>query len=187
MYCDHNKRAEQTPVALLSSLLQQILQHSATSALPPEVLSLYHQHKKHGTRPTLTQITDVLRALVAKFKTFRIVVDALDECAVSDHGALRFISAVRSLGSSVKLLCTSRYSTVFESYFVGAETLEITAKSDDIRIFLNAQIEQQSGLARHVRADPNLKDDIITAIIEETHGMCVASFSLLTAADCVRY
>jgi hypothetical protein len=125
--------------------------------------------------------------LVAKFKTFRIVVDALDECAVSDHGALRFISAVRSLGSSVKLLCTSRYSTVFESYFVGAETLEITAKSDDIRIFLNAQIEQQSGLARHVRADPNLKDDIITAIIEETHGMCVASFSLLTAADCVRY
>ncbi|KAG7294108.1 hypothetical protein NEMBOFW57_004172 [Staphylotrichum longicolle] len=120
VYCGHNKRAEQTPVALLSSLLQQILQHSSTKVLPAEILSLYQIHKKHGTRPTLGQITDVLRALVAKIRMLRVVVDALDECADSDHGALRFISAVQSLGPSVKLLCTSRFSTVFESHFVPA-------------------------------------------------------------------
>jgi hypothetical protein len=173
VYCHYNARAEQTPVVLLSSLLQQVLQHSVTSTLPAEVLSLYELHKKYGTRPTLAQVTNTLGALAAKFTTFRVVVDALDECAESDDDALRFISAIRSLGPSVKLLCTSRFSTVFGNYFGGAKKLEISAQSEDIGMFLDSQAQQLSGLARHVRADPTLKDEIIDAIIGESHGMCV--------------
>ena len=162
-------------MALLSSILQQVLQHSTIGTLPAEVQTLYHSHKKHGTRPTLTQVADTLRALTADFSVFRVVVDALDECAESDEDALRFISAVRSLGPCVKLLCTSRFSTTFERYFDGAEKLEISAQSEDVRIYLDSQIQQQSGLARHVRADPNLKDEIINAIVAEFHGMYVLS------------
>ncbi len=135
------------------------------------MLSLYQLHKKHNTRPTLSQILDTLRTLTKNFTTVRVVVDALDECAESDDEALRFISAIRSLGPHVKLLCTSRFSTVFESYFAGAEKLEISARSEDIRMFLDSQIQQQSGLVRHLRVDPGLKNEIIEAIIEETHGM----------------
>jgi Cdc6-like AAA superfamily ATPase len=171
VYCNYTKRKEQTAVSLLSNLLQQVLQHSTTGTLPAEVQSLYHLHKKHGTRPTLAQITDTLRALTANFSAFRVVVDALDECAESDDDALRFISAVRSLGPSVKLLCTSRFSTVFEKYFEGAERVEISADSHDIRIYLDSQIQQQPGLARHVRVDSSLKDEIIDAIVGEFHGM----------------
>lgn len=178
MYCDYNKRAEQTPVVLLSSLLQQVLQHSAATALPPEITSLYQLHKKHGTRPTLTQITDTLRALIADFTTFHVVVDALDECAESDDDALRFISALQSMGPRVKLMCTSRFSTVFENYFDAAERFEISAKGEDIRVFLNSQIEQHSSLARHIRADSNLKGEIIDAIIGESRGMYAAQSSL---------
>jgi hypothetical protein len=79
VYCPYNTRAEQTPVVLLSGLLQQVLQHSVTSTLPAEVLSLYELHKKYGTRPTLAQVTNTLEALAAKFTTFRVVIDALDE------------------------------------------------------------------------------------------------------------
>ncbi|KAK4150139.1 hypothetical protein C8A00DRAFT_37273 [Chaetomidium leptoderma] len=171
VYCHYNKRQEQTPVALLSSLLQQILQHSAASTLPAEVLSLYQLHKNHGTRPTLTQITDTLRTLVANFTTFRVIVDALDECSETDDDALRFISAVRSLSPNVKLLCTSRFSSVFENYFSGAKKVEISAHSEDIKTYLASHIQQQSGLARHTRVDASLKDEIIDAIIGESHGM----------------
>ena len=171
VYCDHNNRQARTPVALLSNLLQQVLQHSATNTLPAEVLSLHQLHKKHNTRPTLSQIIDTLRTLTRNFTTVRVVVDALDECAESDDAALRFISAIRSLGPHVKLLCTSRFSTVFESYFAGAEKLEISAKSEDIKMFLDSQIQQQPGLVRHLRVDPGLKGEIIEAIIGETYGM----------------
>jgi hypothetical protein len=173
VYCHYTTRAEQTPVVLLSSLLQQVLQHSITSSLPADVLSLYELHKKYGTRPTLDQVTSTLGALAAKFTTFRVVIDALDECAESHDVALRFISAIRSLGPSVKLLCTSRFSTVFENYFSAANKLEISARSEDIRMFIDSQVQQLSGLARHVRVDPNLKDEIIDAIIGESHGMYV--------------
>ncbi|KAK3292991.1 uncharacterized protein B0H64DRAFT_204172 [Chaetomium fimeti] len=171
VYCNYTKRQEQTAVALLSSLLQQVLQHITTTTVPVEIQSLYQLHKKHGTRPTLAQVTDILRILTASFSVFRVVVDALDECAESDDDALRFIAAVRSLGPSVQLLCTSRFSTVFERYFDGAQRIEISAQSEDIRIYLDSQIQQQPGLARHVRADSSLKDEIIDAIVGEFHGM----------------
>jgi hypothetical protein len=185
IYCSYDRRDEQSPAALLASILRKVLQHSTTGPLPAEVLSLYEQHKKHGTRPTLAQLTDTLRALTAAFKTFHVVVDALDECADSEDDALRFISAVRSLGSHVKLLCTSRFSTLFENYFSGAEKIKISAQSEDIGIFLDAQIQQQPGLARHVRVEPSLRDEIIAAITGESHGMYVhgSRMARLTVAD----
>jgi hypothetical protein len=62
---------------------------------------------------------------------------------------------------------------VFENYFSAANKLEISARSEDIRMFIDSQVQQLSGLARHVRVDPNLKDEIIDAIIGESHGMYV--------------
>ncbi|KAL2186498.1 Pkinase-domain-containing protein [Thermothelomyces heterothallicus CBS 203.75] len=171
VYCSYEKRREQTPVALLSSILQQVLQQSRSSTLPEEVLSLYRLHSKHDTRPTLAQVTETLRAVTASFTVFRVIVDALDECAESDDDALRFISAVRSLGPSVRLLCTSRFSSVFERYFAEADSIEISARNEDIRIYLDSDIQQHPRLARHVHADPALKQDIIEAITGEFRGM----------------
>jgi hypothetical protein len=108
-------------------MLQQVVLRRTTEALPAEVVSLHREHKKHGSRPTLTQVTATLRALIAPLAIFYVVVDALDECAESEEDALRFVSAVRSLGSSVKLLCTSCFSLVFGNYFDSAEKLEISA------------------------------------------------------------
>ncbi|KAK4247492.1 kinase-like domain-containing protein [Corynascus novoguineensis] len=171
VYCSYAHRQTQTPAALLSSILQQVLQQVTTSTLPAEVLSLYQLHKKHGTRPTLVQITDVLRAVTAECIRFRIIVDALDECAESDDGALEFISALRSLDTSVALLCTSRFSSVFEEYFKGADRIEISAPRKDIEIYLDSEIQQHPRLARLVHADPALKQEIINTITREFHGM----------------
>ncbi|KAL2145737.1 hypothetical protein VTI28DRAFT_6432 [Corynascus sepedonium] len=171
VYCSYAHRRTQTPATLLSSILQQVLQQVTTSTLPAEVLSLYQLHKKHGTRPTLVQITDVLRAVTAECIRFRIIVDALDECTDSDDGALEFISALQSLDTNVALLCTSRFSSVFEEFFKGANRIEISAPKKDIEIYLDSEIQQHPRLARHVHADPVLKQEIINTITREFHGM----------------
>lgn len=171
IYCDYNQRKEQTAAALLSSLLQQVLQRSANDTLPPEVLSLYNLHKKYGTRPTLTQVVDILRKLASTFRTFHVVVDALDECAESEEDALQFVKALSSIGPQIKFLCTSRFSTIFEGYFGGSERLELSAQSQDIRIYLESQIKQKYRLSRHVHTDPSLQEEIINSIIEESRGM----------------
>lgn len=171
VYCSYEKRREQTPVVLLSSILQQVIRQSGASSLPEEVLSMYQLHHKNGTRPTLAQVTEALRAVTAKFTVFRVIVDALDECAESEDDALHFISAIRSLGPSIRLLCTSRFSSVFESYFADAHHIEISARREDIRLYLDSEIQRHARLARHVHDDPALKQEIIDTITEESRGM----------------
>ncbi|KAL7939595.1 hypothetical protein V8C35DRAFT_287105 [Trichoderma chlorosporum] len=171
IYCDYNQRGIQTHVTLLSSILQQILQNSSSNVLPSEVATLYSQHQRYNTRPTLAQITEILGKLVSTFDSFHVVVDALDECAESEEDALRFTSTVSSLGSSVKILCTSRSSSIFDAYFSTASRIEISAQQTDITTFLTSCIQDQPRLSKHVAKDPSLKDDIIGAIIQESQGM----------------
>ncbi|KAK2880075.1 hypothetical protein FQN49_000589 [Arthroderma sp. PD_2] len=171
IYCDYNQRSKQNTTDLLSNLLQQALQHYFSNKLPVEVSSLYDLHKKYDTRPTLPQITDLLRKEIAKSPVFYVVIDALDECAESEEDSLRFISAVCSLGPHVRVLCTSRSSTAFQGYFITSRKLEISASSEDIRRFLDSEIQKQYRLSKHVRTDPTLKEDIIKAILVECQGM----------------
>ncbi len=171
IYCEYSHRGEQTTVDLLSSLLQQLLQRSTDSILPGAVTAMYETHTKDNTRPTLSEVTHNLQDLVSKIPVFYVVVDALDECATSDDDALVFISALRALGPGLRLLCTSRFSTTFESYFSVADKLEISAHGEDIAMFLESQMQQQTTLARLIRADQPLKDEIADTIIGESHGM----------------
>lgn len=170
IYCDYRQRSSQSSAALLSSILQQVLQDSA-EVLPSEVATLYSQHQKYNTHPTLTQIADILAKIVSTFEKFHVIIDALDECAESNEEALRFVTAVSSLGSSVKIMCTSRSSSRFGAHFSEALTIRISAHHDDISTFLDACIQEQHLLSKHVRKDPTLKDDIIRTIIQESQGM----------------
>ncbi|CEJ85701.1 hypothetical protein VHEMI03853 [[Torrubiella] hemipterigena] len=93
IYCEYNRHEEQTTTALLSNILQQLLQESTGDTMLAEVGSLYELHKRYGTRPTITQISDLLCMFIAKLQSVHIFVDALDECSESEATALQFISA----------------------------------------------------------------------------------------------
>lgn len=173
IYCDYDHRKSQTPLALLSSLLEQVLRRLNGDSLPSEVSSLYALHKKYNTHPTLPQITDIFRQVCSRYTAVHIVVDALDECAETEESAIDLIKAVQALGSNVKLMCTSRFSTTFDTFFEKATRLQISARNEDIRTFLKAHIQQHSRLSAHVRADVNLEEEVITAITEEAQGMYV--------------
>lgn len=171
IYCEYNRREEQTQVALLSSLLQQLLRRETGSSLPGAVAAMYEAHNRDDTRPALAEITNHLRDLVARLPAFYVVVDALDECANTDDDTLTFISALRMLGPGVRLLCTSRFSTTFDTYFGVADKLEISAHGEDIAMFLESKMRQQTMLARNIGGDAKLKEEIADTIIGESHGM----------------
>ncbi|CAG7988463.1 unnamed protein product [Penicillium salamii] len=173
IYCSYSRRKEQGSTALLSSLLLQVLQHSESETIPSEVLLLYNSHLKYGTRPTSKQLKGALEELIAAYKKFFVVIDALDECAESEQDTLEFLSVLRSVGSNVHILCSSRSSTTFEGYFSAADKLVILAREEDVGLVLDSEISRHPGLSRHVRADPSLRGDIITCINAECKGMYV--------------
>ncbi|KAK8227641.1 hypothetical protein HDK90DRAFT_514141 [Phyllosticta capitalensis] len=171
IYCDYNRIASQTPLALLSSLLEQFLRRTTRSGLPEEVNSLYKEHARAGTRPTVDQLAEMFRRLASSHKNIFIVVDALDEFASSDEAALEFVDTVRRLGSNIRLLITSRHSTNFDSFFEDATRINIAAQGQDIQLYLETNIPKQSRLARHIRADPKLQEEIVQNISQNAQGM----------------
>ncbi|KAK8242735.1 hypothetical protein IWZ00DRAFT_547403 [Phyllosticta capitalensis] len=171
IYCDYNQIGSQTPSALLSSLLEQFLRRTTRSGLPEEVNSLYREHARAGTRPTVDQLTDMFRRLASSHKNIFIVVDALDEFASSDEAALEFVDTIRRLGSNIRLLITSRHSTNFDSFSEDATRINIAAQGQDIQLYLETNIPKQSRLARHIRADPKLQEEIVQNISQNAQGM----------------
>ncbi|KAF6790311.1 ankyrin [Colletotrichum musicola] len=158
-------------MALISSILEQALRRTCLSGVPEEVKSLYTLHTRKGTNPTLKQLSDVFSKLFSQCSNIFIVIDALDECSLTDDLAIEFVHAVQALGNNVRLLITSRTSTNFESAFREAVRIDIAAQEQDVRLYLETKIPERSRLAKHIRADPKLQDDIIESIAESAQGM----------------
>jgi hypothetical protein len=171
IYCDYQNREAQTPLKLLSSILEQIARQSGGSAVPAALLSLYESHKKYDSRPTLTEICSVLGKICSSLKAVRIVFDALDECCESEDEALHVVSNILAIGPTVRLLCTSRFSTPFDAFFKDTPRIEIFARDEDIRTVVNAHLQTEKRLSRHIQADLTLQEDIVSSIIEVSQGM----------------
>lgn len=171
IYCDYNRRESQTPVALVSSILEQVLRRTGYSSVPEEVKSLYTLHTRKGTNPTVKQLSDVFKKLFWTRSNIFIVIDALDECSATDESAIELVHTIQALGNNVRLLITSRTSTNFESAFQQAARIDIAAQDQDVRLYLETKIPKLSRLAKHIRADPKLQDDIIGSIADSAQGM----------------
>ncbi|GLA81221.1 hypothetical protein AtubIFM56815_004863 [Aspergillus tubingensis] len=112
--------------------------------------------------------------MTLEYETTFIVIDALDEYSESENDALWFLSTISSVGSKVKIMCSSRFSTTFDAYFNSIEKVEISARDEDIELFLDSEIARLptlSSLSKHLRAEPDLRRHIIVSITGECQGM----------------
>jgi predicted ATPase len=111
LYCIYQRQEEQNPVELLTCLLKQLVQEKPT--MPDSMKDLYKCHKDKRTRPSFDEISKVLHSVIASpsYSRVFILIDALDECQVSDGGRRRFLSEVFNLQAKtgVNLFATSRF------------------------------------------------------------------------------
>ncbi len=173
IYCDFDQRANQTSLALISSLTQQLLQQHHGDLLTPEILSLYKAHHANNTRPTLVEMTKNLKILTSQLSQVNIVIDALDECSEREEEALDFISILQqSLGDSIKIISSSRPPTSLQSaFFAKWEEITVSAHESDVRLYVEGRINQRHRLQRHIQGDPPLQDEILSTIVNESQGM----------------
>ncbi|TVY13189.1 hypothetical protein LARI1_G009203 [Lachnellula arida] len=92
IYCNFRRQDEQKIDGLLASLLKQL----AESRLSLLVImkELYNRHETKRTRPSLKEVSDALQAVTASYSRVFIIVDALDECPISDGCRQQFLSAL---------------------------------------------------------------------------------------------
>ncbi|CZR69790.1 uncharacterized protein PAC_19690 [Phialocephala subalpina] len=105
---------------------------SRRSSLPNQVKALYDQHKTKRTRPSFKEISQTLQSVAARFSRVFVIVDALDECQVSECCRARFLAEIFNLRSEsgVNVFATSRFIPEITENF----------KDREIITFLLAQV-----------------------------------------------
>ena len=132
LYCNFRQQQEQKPTDLLLSLLKQLLQERLS--VPEKVKTFYKRHKNKQTWPSFEEISKVLHSIVADYFRIFIIIDALDQCQVSDGGRRRFLSEIFNLQAKtgINIFSTSRFIPEIMKEFEGSILLEIRASSEDV-------------------------------------------------------
>jgi hypothetical protein len=168
IYCNY-KEQNQTASNLIASLLRQLAEDD--SATYDNVKSLYERHKDGKTPLTFDETRKALQSEIDTYSKMFIIVDALDESSEADGTRGKLLTVLRSLGSTVSLLVTSRTHASIEEAFYGTQRLEIRARDQDVRRYIEGRIPQASRLSIHVRGDQALQEEIVTGIIQKVDGM----------------
>jgi hypothetical protein len=172
LYCNFRRQHEQKPSNLLESILKQLVQKQST--VPESVKSLYSHHTTiKRTRPLVEEISKVLRSVVGSFSRCFLIVDALDECQISDGGRKQFLSEIFDLQiqTGVNLFATSRFIPDIEKHFEGSICLEIYASDEDVERYVDGYM---SRLPLFVSRSPDLQIKIKTEILMAVDGMYVS-------------
>ncbi|KAJ7218764.1 ankyrin repeat-containing domain protein [Mycena rebaudengoi] len=172
-YLNHKESEVQSPSNILAGLWWQLVSERPISA---SVQKLYQKHQMQRTRPSLDEVRDIVRSAVEEWSRVFIVVDALDEYP-EDHRRI-LLDTLAAIGV-VSLLLTSRPNIAPESFFPTAPVLEILAREDDIRRYIDAYIQTSARLSKHVQARPELRAEIELKIISNVDGMQVLLSFLL--------
>jgi hypothetical protein len=166
MYLNHKEAEVQTPVVLLSALWRQLVHGRDIGSL---VTKLYQKHHEKQTKPTLDEVFTVLQQTITEFSQVYIIVDALDEYPEGQRQIL--LEYLAMVGHTVNWMITSRPHLPVDSSLPNLSTIEIWAREDDLRRYVEVQIQKSPTLMRHIENTVNLREEIHSKITCAVNGM----------------
>ncbi|KAJ6457857.1 hypothetical protein DFH09DRAFT_1297203 [Mycena vulgaris] len=166
IYLNHKETESQTLPNLLGGLWKQLM---LGKSIPLAVHTLYDYHYERKTRPHLDEFRKALNFTITQYPKVYFILDALDE--YPEDLRHPFLQYLVTLGPKVNIVMTSRPHIDLDSVVPEFQILEIRATDDDICRYLSTQIEKSPRLSRHIRAHPDLKEDIQSKIVANCQGM----------------
>ena len=170
LYCDVRRQHEQRIEDLLANLLKQLAQQQAS--MPDGVQTLYDQYRNQPKRPSLNEILSILHSVSVLYSNVFIIIDALDECQVTDGCRTELLGEIFGLQARVRanIFSTSRYNKEIVERFKESISLEIRAQDEDVQTYLAGHITR---LPSFVSGNPDLQSEVKNTISKAVDGMCV--------------
>ncbi|KAJ7318937.1 hypothetical protein DFH08DRAFT_1086305 [Mycena albidolilacea] len=163
IYLNHKEADEQTPSKLLAGLWRQLV---LDKDIGTPAKKLYQAHSEKHTSPSLDEVVHVLRSSFGEFSKVYIIVDAIDEYPEAHRRIL--LQRLAAMGPTFNLMITSRPHLTPDASLLNLRALEIRANDDDVRKYIDAQIQTSSRLLEHVQSLPKLRRDIHSKINSRT-------------------
>ncbi|KAG7289878.1 hypothetical protein NEMBOFW57_006255 [Staphylotrichum longicolle] len=167
LYCNFRRQADQKVEDLLSTLIRQLSQDQSSL---PECLRIFYDKHKGRARPSLDELSRVLQAVADLFSRIFIVVDALDECQLSDGSRSKLLTELFALQSKTgaNIFATSRFILDVTERFKNNVSLEIRAHPGDVQRYIEGNMAH---MPLCVTRSPDLHKEVITKIVQAVDGM----------------
>ncbi|KAL6693319.1 ankyrin repeat-containing domain protein [Trichoderma pleuroticola] len=185
IYFNFRRHSEQDPDAVFSSLLKQISRRQRS--LHSSVTMLYNTHVRERTRPSLKEIIKAFQDVVRIHSRVFVVIDALDECASSNHCRETILSEIIGCTkqSGLKLVATARDIPEISERFKSTLRLEIKAVESDIQKYIDSRLSSLSPTSV-ISKSKTLQEDIKTEISAAAGSMfLLAQLHFDQLMDCI--
>ncbi|KAF4980537.1 hypothetical protein FZEAL_3472 [Fusarium zealandicum] len=173
-FCSYKDGLAQQSINILQTMTAQLARQSQKAYT---MLEAYHKEIQpiNGIHsgPTVSRLKEVIYQMVSCFEKVYIIIDGVDECADNVRDvSTTLASIVDEPDSTVSLAILSRdeqvIREVIEDSFV---SIEIEAQRDDVRVYVEAEIEIRVQSKQLRPRNMALKDDILHALVDGNGGM----------------
>ncbi|KAJ5634581.1 hypothetical protein N7528_002423 [Penicillium herquei] len=176
-YCSRKQgtNEENSPKAVLRSLLRQLAWSKTNLSVAPSVKERYRQWQQdqgYGGRGLLTDdCIELLTQLIVTNHHTTIIIDALDECSDFDELLSNLEEIMVASQGKVKFLLSSRMHVPVQETFPGNARIEVGLDNkDDIEYFIKTKIEQNQRRLDQCKS-AELKDRIIKTLSDRAQGI----------------
>lgn len=169
IYFDYKEQERQKSIHVLAKLVRQLLLQ--IPYLPEKIRELHDKREQDGKRPTFEELYTALLLVASLFTKVFFVFDALDECHKIKQRK-NLLPLFRRMGTDgMNLFLTSRpYPEDIQEALDdhGAAKIELVAKEDDIRVYIQKKINESTRAKRLAQQN---KDKIVSDLTEAANGM----------------
>lgn len=181
-YFDFADNKKQTVINLLKSVVYQLI--AIEEVIPESAASLYT--KCNGLQqPHLDELVDVVIAEVSRTERTFLMIDALDECPKEERQLFFETFVQGSLPSNLNVLVTSRkepdIDAALRPSFSRTICIQNAVIDADVRVHVGNAIARD---ARLLKWKPAIREEILNAIVEGSHGMYGWAFDLSSVVSC---
>ncbi|KAH6912492.1 hypothetical protein BKA70DRAFT_1097724, partial [Coprinopsis sp. MPI-PUGE-AT-0042] len=161
---------------ILAALVRQLLERYRH--LSPVVEPLYAKHDLQGTKPTQSELIDVIRKICSRFRIARLFIDGLDEALYDEQFDL--LATLKTVHAN--FFITSRPLVRLEGVLPNVKMFDITAQNTDIELLVSQRIGRNPDL-RKVLATDEQRARVVKKICESSHGMFLHASLMVEAVS----
>ena len=173
IYFEYQEQKQQTVLAVVATLVKQLLSQIPQTEFPKDIEAKYREKKtQHASADDLT---DMLLSMPKRFaRRVFVVCDALDEmdrCDQRDH-LLPLFHKLKNSGIAL-FLTTRPHPVDVQKSFRDESIIELVPKIDDIIAYVQGRVSTHQVFAR-AQQDPSLSSlygQAVSKIVDSAEGM----------------
>lgn len=171
VYFEYQEQNQQTILAVMTSIVKQLLSQIPPSRFPQDVQAVYQCQKSQ--HPTVDDILPMLVSMPYRFSRVFVVCDALDE--MDQHTQRKHLLPLfhRMKDAGIALFLTTRpHPADIQESFWDASVVELIPESNDVRRYVEERLSEDTRFKRVIEsATDDIYNEIVATIVDATAGM----------------